>query len=679
MIQLHDVSLAFAGEPILDELSWTVPPEGRVGLVGANGAGKTTLLRIMAGQLTPDAGRVDRGPARAGYLEQDIQQQAGTTPREVALDAFSDVLALEEKEKRLTRTLDEADDPTSDDYWDTLDKLSRVQGKLDTREAHRIRPRTEAMLTGLGFAPGELDEPLSSFSGGWRMRATLARLLLQEPDVLLLDEPTNHLDIDAIDWIEDVLADYDGTVVIVSHDRFFLDRMVTSIAELAHGGLTTYEGNYTHYLDAREERRALQQARYENQQKKIKEIQAFIDKFRYNASKAAQVQSRIKKLEKMDRVKPPPEPPSGMRLRLPEPRRAGDVVMSISDFSKTYPAPEESRAPTPVFLDAGPLAVERGDKIALIGPNGAGKSTLMRILRGTEAFDGEREEGHKVDLAHFAQHQSEVLKPQHTLLESLREAAPPDRGDTELRSLLGAFLFTGEDAVRKKVSMLSGGEKSRLALARTLSSPANLLLLDEPTNHLDLPSKEVLIDALQQYAGTFVVVSHDRHFIGEVANQIWRVESGGVLAFPGSYEEYKWHREHGTAAGGSGSGEGAAPSSNAAPPENGEVASSAESDDAPESAGEGENGASPTDGAPPYASMNTYTLRQTVEEAEEKIEELEAEEADLQERLADPTLYDDAKRTRETRDAYERVERELAEAYETWEQAGELLLEREAG
>jgi ATP-binding cassette subfamily F protein 3 len=353
--------------------------------------------------------------------------------------------------------------------------------------------------------------------------------------------------------------------------------------------------------------------------------------------------------------------------------------MSISDFSKTYPAPEESRAPTPVFLDAGPLAVERGDKIALIGPNGAGKSTLMRILRGTEAFDGEREEGHKVDLAHFAQHQSEVLKPQHTLLESLREAAPPDRGDTELRSLLGAFLFTGEDAVRKKVSMLSGGEKSRLALARTLSSPANLLLLDEPTNHLDLPSKEVLIDALQQYAGTFVVVSHDRHFIGEVANQIWRVESGGVLAFPGSYEEYKWHREHGTAAGGSGSGEGAAPSSNAAPPENGEVASSAESDDAPESAGEGENGAPPTDGAPPYASMNTYTLRQTVEEAEEKIEELEAEEADLQEQLADPTLYDDAKRTRETRDAYERVERELAEAYETWEQAGELLLEREAG
>ena len=679
MIQLHDVSLAFAGEPILDELSWTVPPEGRVGLVGANGAGKTTLLRIMAGQLTPDAGRVDRGPARVGYLEQDIQQQAGTTPREVALDAFSDVLALEEKEKRLTRTLDEADDPTSDDYWDTLDKLSRVQGKLDTREAHRIRPRTEAMLTGLGFAPGELDEPLSSFSGGWRMRATLARLLLQEPDVLLLDEPTNHLDIDAIDWIEDVLADYDGTVVIVSHDRFFLDRMVTSIAELAHGGLTTYEGNYTHYLNAREERRALQQARYENQQKKIKEIRAFIDKFRYNASKAAQVQSRIKKLEKMDRVKPPPEPPSGMRLRLPEPRRAGDVVMSISDFSKTYPATEESRAPTPVFLDAGPLAVERGDKIALIGPNGAGKSTLMRILRGTEAFDGEREEGHKVDLAHFAQHQSEVLKPQHTLLESLREAAPPDRGDTELRSLLGAFLFTGEDAVRKKVSMLSGGEKSRLALARTLSSPANLLLLDEPTNHLDLPSKEVLIDALQQYAGTFVVVSHDRHFIGEVANQIWRVESGGVLAFPGSYEEYKWHREHGTAAGGSGSGEGAAPSSNAAPPENGEVASSAESDDAPESAGEGENDAPPTDGASPYASMNTYTLRQTVEEAEEKIEELEAEEADLQEQLADPTLYDDAKRTRETRDAYERVERELAEAYETWEQAGELLLEREAG
>ena len=665
MLQLHDISLAFGGEPILDDLSWTVPANGRVGLVGPNGAGKTTLLRVMAGRLTPDAGRAEQGKASVGYLEQGVQELAGATPRAVALGAFEDVLHLEEREEALTQSIAEADDHTSERYWALLEKLERVQERLDAREAHRIRPRAEAMLTGLGFAPDALDRPLDSFSGGWRMRAALARLLLQAPDVLLLDEPTNHLDIDAIDWLEDLLKGYDGTVIIVSHDRYFLDRMVTSIAELSHGRLTTYEGNYAHYLQARKERRALQQARYENQQKKIKEIQDFIDRFRYNASKASQVQSRVKKLEKMDRVKPPPPETAQMTLRLPQPQRTGEVVMTLSSFSKTYES-ENGEEPVTVFENTGPLAIERGDKVALIGPNGAGKSTLMRMLRGTEPFDGTREEGHKVDLAHFAQHQSEVLRPEHTLLESLRAAAPPGRDDTELRSLLGAFLFTGDDAVRKQVHMLSGGEKSRLALARTLSSPANFLLLDEPTNHLDLASKEVLIDALQQYAGTFVVVSHDRHFIGEVADAIWRVERGGVHEFPGTYEEYEWHREHGTAAGSApdASSNGHDDGRGRSPEQNEGASSSTEANGQPDNT---------------YASLNTYMLRQTFEKAEAKIEELEAKEADLQARLADPTLYDDAARTRETRTAYKRVQQELSEAYETWEQTGDLLLEREAG
>jgi ATP-binding cassette subfamily F protein 3 len=686
MLQLHDLSLAFGGEPVLDGLSWTVPPgDGRVGLVGPNGAGKTTLLRVIAGTLTPDAGRVENTGVSVGYLRQDLQSSPASdqeaTPRSVALSAFDDVLALEAEEERLTRALDEADDHESEAYWNQIEKLGRVQERLDTHEAHCIRPRTEAMLAGLGFAEEEMDRPLASFSGGWRMRAALARLLLQKPDVLLLDEPTNHLDIDAIDWLEGTLDEYDGTVVIVSHDRFFLDRMVTSIAELARGRITTYEGNYSYYLEARKERRALQQARYENQQKKIEKIQAFIDKFRYNASKAAQVQSRIKKLEKMDRVKPPPPLTGGMNLRLPQPRRAGEIVMRLSRFSKTYG--EGTPEAVPVFDEAGPLAVERGDKIALIGPNGAGKSTLMRMLRGTEPFDGEREEGHKVDMTHFAQHQADVLDPDHTLLESLREAAPPSREDTELRSLLGAFLFTGDDAVRKKVHMLSGGEQSRLALARTLSSPANLLLLDEPTNHLDLPSREVLVDALQQYAGTFIVVSHDRHFIDEVATDVWRVEQGRVLTFDGTYEEYQWHREHGTAAGTFSSEKGASEretSENSASKsdsaQNGRASSVEAAASQPNGAAE-QHGTSDADSA--YASMNTYMLRQTVEEVETDIEELEAREEELQERLADPTLYDDARRTRETREEYERVQEELSDAYETWEKAGELLLEREDG
>ena len=544
MIQLNNVSLAFGGQQVLDGVTWTIRPNERIGLIGPNGAGKTTLLRVISGQHKPDAGEVSMGRDETlGYLEQDVQEASPhRSVLDEAMQAFEDVLELEERERRLTKELDAEEDHASEHYQALLHDLERVQATLVTREAHRARPQAEAVLTGLGFAPGDLGRPISSFSGGWRMRVALARLLLRRPDVLLLDEPTNHLDIDSIDWLENYLKGYPGTVVIVSHDRYFLDRMVTTIAELAAGRLTEYAGNYAYYLEARVERRQLQQAAYDNQQKLIAETERFVERFRYKATKARQVQSRIKMLEKLERIAPPPSEEAHIQFRFPEPARSGRTVLALSAFSKSYDGAEGH---VEVFQNAGPLQIERGDKVALIGPNGAGKSTLARMLRGTEPFEGTREVGYRVEMTYFAQHQADALEPHLTIFEVLRRRAR-GQSDTEIRSILGAFLFTGDD-VFKEVRMLSGGEKSRVALAATLLAPANLLLLDEPTNHLDIRSIRVLVEALRQFAGTFVVVSHDRHFLDQVANKIWRVGGGTVQAFLGSYSEYRWQVEHGTA------------------------------------------------------------------------------------------------------------------------------------
>ncbi|NBB99608.1 MAG: ATP-binding cassette domain-containing protein [Bacteroidetes bacterium] len=671
MIQLNDIHLAFAGEPVLEGLSWTITPDRqRIGLIGPNGAGKSTVLRVITEQHTPQEGTVAIGNSTTvGYLEQDAQELDTERPViEEALRAFGHVKALEAEEEEITDALSAADDYESDRYQKLLHRLSDVQQALVTHEAHRLQSRTEAVLAGLGFEPDELERPVRSFSGGWRMRVALAKLLLRNPDFLLLDEPTNHLDIQSIDWLEGYLRAYEGTVVIVSHDRYFLDRMVTTIAELTHGQVTIYNGNYSYYLEEREHRRELQRQRYENQQREIKEIERFIERFRYKADKAAMVQSRIKHLDKMERVPPPPSEDSTVTIRFPEPRRSGRIVLELSRFSKTYATAEGT---VEVFDDADPLTIERGEKIALIGKNGAGKSTLARILRGVEDFDGTREEGHNVDMTYFAQHQAEALNPAHTVLESVRELAP-DRTETELRTMLGAFLFTGDD-VFKPVTVLSGGEKSRVALARTLLHPANFLILDEPTNHLDIQSINVLTEALQQYSGTFVIVSHDRHFLDEVANTVWHVGGGRVQDFPGTYSEYRWHLEHGSV-------EAPDTSLTAAAASNGSSSKpSAHQKNGPKSKAQKREEAAARQrqangrNAPDYSTLNSYKLQSLYEETETDILAKEEKKEALEEAMADPDLYSDHDRAKEVNANYAAIEQELATLYERWEALAEEL------
>ena len=668
MIYCNNVYLSFGGQQVFDNLSWTLPTGKRVGLIGPNGAGKSTLLRLLSGRLKPDAGTISyEGNATLGYLEQDVQE-AG--PKQSVLDeallAFADVLEAERDMDRIARELDDLTDHGSDHYTRLLAAMDRAQSVLQSQESHTIRPRAEAVLTGLGFEADELDRPLATYSGGWRMRATLARILLSNPAILLLDEPTNHLDIESIDWLEQYLKNYNGTVVIVSHDRYFLDRMVDHISEIAHGRVTDFAGNYSFYLTERVARRELQQAAYDNQQREIAETERFIERFRYKATKATQVQSRIKHLERMERVLPPPAEAAKIGFRFPEPPRSGRTVLELTAFSKTYSG---DTGPIDVFDKAGPLTIERGDKIALIGKNGAGKSTLARILNGREDFEGTRKEGYHVVRTFFAQHQAETLNPSDTVLEALRSEAH-GQGETELRSLLGAFLFTGDD-VFKPVSVLSGGERSRLALARTLLSPANFLILDEPTNHLDIQSIQVLIDALKQYKGTFVVVSHDRHFLDAVSNRIWAVGGGTVHDFPGTYSEYRWSLEKGSA-------RAIEDATANVPAERPKQQASGGPKTKEQKRREAEERrklkASVANGdAAGIEQLSPAQQQQAYRRVEQEVIRLEARVEELETKMADPQVYEDAETLRKVAADHQAANAELELKMKQWEELAEIV------
>ena len=668
MIQFLNVSLAFGGQQVLNDLNWTIKPKKRIGLIGANGSGKSTLLRLAVGLHDPDNGTVIKsGDTTIGYLEQEVQDiQTDASVLEEAESAFEDVLSLEAKIERIARKMEEETDHDSETYRRLLDALEGAQARLAVHEAHRIQDKAETVLTGLGFEPDSLSRSLNTFSGGWRMRVALAKILLREPDFLLLDEPTNHLDIESIDWLENYLKTYQGTVVIVSHDRYFLDRMVTTTAELANGTITEYAGNYTFYLKEREQRRALQRASYENQQREIAQMERFIERFRYKATKARQAQSRIKMLERMERIPPPPSDDLHIDFRFPEPVKSGRIVLELSVFSKSYETPDSVIS---VFDKAGPLTIERGDKIALIGKNGAGKSTLARILNNDEPFDGTRTLGYHVDLSFFAQHQAEALHHGQTIMEALREQAA-GKGDADIRSLLGAFLFSGDD-VFKPLGVLSGGEKSRVALARTLLTPANFLVLDEPTNHLDIQSTQVLIEALRQYSGTFIIVSHDRHFLDQIVNKVWYLEKERVHTFLGNYSSYQWQIQYGSRQFIQDDGQSEisnkarlekqpAPGRSGGPKTRDQKRREAEERDRLHRAQQ-------SGIAIDFGLLNLFQLQKAFEKAEADILDREKRQAEIEDTLGDPTLYEDPDRSKKILHDYENITLELEDLYETWD------------
>jgi ATP-binding cassette subfamily F protein 3 len=529
VVSLAGVSKRYGSQVVLQDVGWSVPIGARVGLTGPNGAGKSTLLKILAGQLEPDAGTVaiPRG-ARVGYLPQHILGLGGTTVLDHALVAFADLHALEERRAQLEHQLATVD-PQSDDYGAIMDRYMAVCEEWDHRGRYDVESETETVLHGLGFEDGDMDRDLGALSGGWQMRAALAQLLLRRPDVLLLDEPTNYLDLEARTWLEEFLAAYQGTVIMVAHDRYFLDVAVNHIAEVLHGRVTDYAMNYSRYLAERETRLELARAAYENQKEEIERIEAFISRFRYQASKAALVQSRVKQLEKIDRLPPPDGHERVLKIRLPEAPRGGRITLALDDAHKRYGDHE--------VYGGIHLAVERGSRVALVGPNGAGKTTLLKMLAGILPLDGgTRTLGHNVRIGYFAQDHAESLDGARSVLGEVMSVSTVETAP-HVRGLLGAFLFSG-DAVEKRVGVLSGGERSRLALAKLLLEPVNCLLLDEPTNHLDLTAKEVLLDALLAYGGTIVIVAHDRYILDRLPTQVIEVGHGCAERYLGNYEDY---------------------------------------------------------------------------------------------------------------------------------------------
>lgn len=533
MLSAKDITIQYGERYLFREVSFTVGAHDRIGLVGSNGAGKTTLLKILAGLSQPDSGNINKARyVTVGYLPQEGMASSGTTLYKEAESAFEDVILVREEIEEAQRKMDELD-PSTPDYMDTLEVFGELQLKLEELDAFRMRSKIEQVLTGLGFSQDDFERQTEEFSGGWQMRIEMAKLLLKEPSVLLLDEPTNHLDIESLQWLDERLQSYNGAIVLVSHDRAFLDSLTKKTWALTLGKLEEYSGNYTFYERERTVRREQQLNAFRNQQQQIKQTEQFIERFRYKATKARQVQSRIKQLEKIDQIEIEDEEEE-IHFHFPQARQSGSIVVEFKNIRKSY-------GPKKVFGDLN-YTIERGDRIAVVGVNGAGKSTFVRILAGVEPLDsGDIVTGYNVTKSYFAQHQAEELDLSSDVLGIVDSVATGDIR-TKLRTILGAFLFRGDD-VFKRVSVLSGGEKSRLALAKMLLQPANLLIMDEPTNHLDMRSKRVLQEALQEYEGTFVIVSHDRAFLDPIVNKVAEFSHGSVRNFTGNVSEYIYRKK----------------------------------------------------------------------------------------------------------------------------------------
>jgi ATP-binding cassette, subfamily F, member 3 len=528
---LQNVTFEFGARTIVRDATWHIHPSERIGLIGYNGTGKSTLLKVFVGEYLPSAGTVERSRSTTiGYLHQDLLSfDTSESILQVAMHAFDKAMQIEKELQSITKELE------TNESEELLHKYSDKLHEFEEAGGYTIEHRTEEVLQGLGFENKDLKRPYREFSGGWRMRVLLAKMILQQPDLLLLDEPTNHLDLPSIEWLEKYLQHYKGAVVMVSHDKYFLNRMVNKVVELYQKELHFYNGNYEFYETEKVQRVELQQRAFENQQDYIRQNERLVERFRAKASKAAMAQSIIKKLDKLERIEDVTIERPDIRINFRIDKVPGRVLAELKHVSKKFK--------DVVILENASAEIDRGDKIALIGANGKGKSTLLRIIAGTETHEGERKWGHNVEEAFYAQHQLEALHQDLTILDELKTAGS-QKTDLELRTLLGCFLFSGDDA-DKKVKVLSGGEKARVALAKTIISKANFLLLDEPTNHLDIHSTELLVDSLNRYEGSYVLVSHDRYFISKTANKIWEIVDHKIREFKGTYEEWvDWKERH---------------------------------------------------------------------------------------------------------------------------------------
>ncbi len=648
---LQDMSFEFGARTIVKDVTWHIQPNERIGLIGYNGTGKSTLLKLLAGEYQPSSGTVERSRSTSiGYLHQDLLSfDTQDSILGVAMSAFEKVLQLEKEIDTLGRQLENNhDDALLHQYTDKLHEMDMLDG-------YNIHHKTEEVLQGLGFSNTDLQRPFREFSGGWRMRVLLAKMILQQPDLLLLDEPTNHLDLPSIEWLEKYLQHYKGAVVIVSHDKYFLNRMVTRIVELYQQTLHFYNGNYAFYETEKQQRIALQQRAYENQQDYIRQQERFIERFRAKATKAAAAQSAMKRLEKLERIEDVELERPNIRINFRVDKIPGKVLVTLKNASKHFG--------NTGIVDHASAEIERGDKIALIGANGKGKSTLLRMIAGTEPFEGERIWGHNVEESFYAQHQLEALNANNTILDEMKEAGS-QKNELELRTLLGCFLFSGDD-VDKKIRILSGGEKARVALAKTIVSKANFLLLDEPTNHLDMHSCELLIEALNKYEGSYILVSHDRYFISKTANKIWEIDNLQIREFKGGYEEWVEWKERRAEAGGLKSEVGGQK------PE----AGSQKSENPAKSAASAKSSLQSDKSA---IRKELQKQQRAFQQLEEKISELKRKKTALEQLLASPDIYTDKSKFLSTEADYNRLNEELAKTNSEYEAVFEKIMELES-
>ena len=530
MISINSLTVAYGGFTLLDDINFHISENDKIGLVGKNGAGKSTVLKLICGLQSPTSGKVAvPSGVRIGYLPQIMEHHKGRSVIDEAMTAFADMFRMEDEIKDIVAELEKRTDYESKEYQDLIIRMNDLNDTLAMRQSESPRVQAERTLMGLGFKYDELERHTETFSQGWNMRIELAKILLSRPDVLLLDEPTNHLDIESIEWLESYLKDYRGSMVLISHDRKFLDNTTNRTVEIMLGHIHDYKVPYSKYLELRKERIAQQKAAYENQQRMIEKTEEFIEKFRYKPTKSNQVQSRIKALEKLDRIEVDEEDRSRLAVKFPPAPRSGDIAFKAVDLTVGYGSK--------VVFSGANIEVKRGEKVALVGRNGEGKTTLMRvIMRELDPMSGEARVGHNVNIGYYAQNQEDILDKNDTVFETLDRIAVGDIR-TKLRDILAAFLFKGED-IDKKVAVLSGGERARLAMAKLMLKPYNLLALDEPTNHMDIRSKDILKQALKSYDGTLVVVSHDRDFLDGLVTKLYEFRDGHVKEHLGGIQEF---------------------------------------------------------------------------------------------------------------------------------------------